>query len=237
MARNTDTTFAENQFTPLIDKAVTIPSEKIHRHVDGLRRANPGASPARIVELLEKEFLRSSARKGGAVGATAAVPAVGTATAVVLTGVQVAAFFADAARHVMAVADIHGVPLDDVERRRTLLLASLLGEEGAAAVQKQVGVGTLYWGRTLLTKLPIRTVSLINAQLRRRAAKVGAQVGARAFFARLAPFGVGAVIGWQANKAMAKDVTKGVRSAFGPPPPRFSREVGQVPRMATVELP
>ena len=48
MARNTDTTFAENQFTPLIDKAVTIPSEKIHRHVDGLRRANPGASNSKI---------------------------------------------------------------------------------------------------------------------------------------------------------------------------------------------
>jgi hypothetical protein len=236
MARKVDTTIPENQFTPLIDRAVTIPSERIHHHVDALRRANPTATPSGIVALLEKEFLTKSARKGGVVGATAAVPAVGTASAVVLTGAQVAAFFADAAKHVMAVADVYGVPIDDVERRRSLLLASLLGEEGAAAVQRQLGVGTIYWGRTLLTKLPIRTVSLINAELRRRAAKQGAAVGARALFGRLAPFGIGAVIGWHGNKAMAKDVAKGVRGAFGPLPSGFSREVGQVSRLARMEV-
>lgn len=225
MPARTTSTHA-NRFTPLIDRAVTIPSEKVRRRVDALRRAHPAASPTDVVGLLEREFLRTSARKGGAVGAAAAVPAVGTAAAVALTGLQVASFFTDAAEHVMAVADVHGVPIDDIERRRTLLLASLLGEEGAAAVQEQIGLGTLYWGRTLLMKLPIRTVSFINAELRRRAVRKGAEVGLRTVFGRLAPFGVGAVLGWKGSKAMAQDVTEGVRTAFGPPPADFSRAVG-----------
>lgn len=234
MARKNENT--GGRLGPLLDRAVTIPSSRIHHHVDAVRRKNPDAAPAVIVEALETRFLRRAARGGGLIGMIAAIPGVGTGTALVLTGTQVASFLRDAAIHVMAVADVYGVPIDDIERRRSLLLASLMGEEGANAVQTQLGVGSLYWGRALLTRLPIGTVKAVNMSLRRRAARKGAEVGSRALVGRLFPFGIGAVIGYTGGKSMGKEVTKGVREAFGPAPRTFGRAVGQVPRMARVVI-
>lgn len=221
---------------PILDKAVTIPSRDIHRRVDKLRKKHPHASPADIVERLTKSYMRKVSRFGGGVGAVAAVPAVGTLAAMGLTGAQLTEFVYDSAAYVMAVADVHGVPADDVERRRTLLLASLLGEEGAQAVQTQLGVGTLYWGRALLTKLPVGTVKAVNKRLQKQALKRGAQAGGRAVFGRLMPFGIGAVIGYLGGRSMGNDVTKGVADAFGPAPATFARRVGEISRKATVEF-
>ena len=49
----------------LVDRAVTIPSSRIHKHVDRLRRRNPEASPAEIIRILEKEYLKVIATAGG----------------------------------------------------------------------------------------------------------------------------------------------------------------------------
>ena len=38
----------------VVDRAVTIPSVSIHKHVDKVRRRNPDATPAEIIKLLEK---------------------------------------------------------------------------------------------------------------------------------------------------------------------------------------
>jgi hypothetical protein len=230
-----DTNATAGRLGPLLDRAVTIPSARIHHYVDEVRRANPGASPAEVIAALEQRLLLRSSIGGGGVGMVASVPAVGTGTAILLTGVQVVAFLRDAAMHVMAVADVHGVPIDDVERRRALLLVSLMGEEGAA-MQSQLGVGSLYWGRTLLTRVPIGTVRAMSRQIRSRALGKGAAVGGRVFIGRLLPFGIGAFIGYRGGRMMAKDVITGVRDAFEPPPPAFTREVGQVPRLATMEV-
>ncbi|HHW84087.1 MAG TPA: hypothetical protein GX743_09820 [Actinomycetales bacterium] len=220
----------------VIDAAVTYPSKGIHKRVDRLREANPNASPERIVELLERDYLKQVARVGGTVGATAAVPAFGTAVAVGLAGVQFAEFLTDSALHVMAVADVHGVPLDDVERRRALLLSTLLGEAGAAAVQQELGVSGLYWARALISKVPLASVRSLNARLRRMVLRQTARSGGRVALGRLLPFGVGAVIGYAGARRMGREVVAGARSAFGPAPRRFARERGEVLRMAEIEV-
>ena len=68
-------------FEAALDHAVRIPSPVIRAHVDRLAARNPEASPEQILALLEKEFLRVVTSTGAAVGAAAAIPAVGTATA------------------------------------------------------------------------------------------------------------------------------------------------------------
>lgn len=218
----------------LLDKAVTIPSARVHAYVDSVRRRKD--TPARLIQRLERKYLRRVAAAGGAIGTVAAVPAIGTMTAVSLTGTQLAEFLYDSTRHIMAVADVHGVAVDDVDRRRTLLLASLLGEEGAAAVQTQLGVGTLYWGRALLTRLPLTTVRSVNLALRGRVLRAGAAMEGRMLLGRYAPFGIGAVIGWLGARAMGRQVLKGVRATFGPPPAAFSRDIGQVSMLSSVRV-
>ncbi|NLI18886.1 MAG: hypothetical protein GX427_08765 [Actinomycetales bacterium] len=233
MTRTSEGTF-QGRLGPILDRAVALPSATIHHRVDDIRRAVPDATPAEVIQILENRFRSRAARNGGLVGLLAAFPALGTGVAFLLTGAQVTSFLKDTALHVMAVADVHGVPIDDLERRRSLLLASLLGEEGATAVQTQLGVGSLYWGRTLLTRLPLGTVKAVNRVLRQRAMRKSAEVGARALLGRLLPFGIGAVIGYTAGRAMGKEVITGARDAFGPPPTAFSRRVGEVSRIAQV---
>ncbi|GAA4288432.1 hypothetical protein [Georgenia daeguensis] len=204
----------------LLDLAVRRAS-RADENVAELRREHPDLSPAELVALLEKRYLRRASRLGGAVGATAAVPGVGTVTALGLTTVQTVAFLSASANHVMGLASIHGVKVDDVERRRSLLLAAMLGEEGAEAMSEQLGLGTLYWAKAAITKLPLGTVRAVNKAITHRLLRWGAARGGALALGRLAPFGVGALIGYAGTRAMAKNVVEGTQALFGPAPAAF----------------
>lgn len=206
-----------------VDQVIAIPQARITSRVDALRRSHPAASPQELVRLLERRYLTRVVAAGGGVGAAAAIPGAGTATAIVLSSGQVMGFLFESMSHVLAVADIYGIPAQDLERRRTLLFASLLGQDGAQAVQAQLGLGTVYWARQFLTKVPIGTVRTINRQLRKRAVKLSATTGLGALLGRLVPFGIGAAVGVAASRGMGTEVIQGVRAAFGPAPTEFVR--------------
>ena len=208
----------------LLDRAVAR-SDRAAEVLAELRRENPGATPAQVLSLLDERYVKRVARLGGAVGAVAAVPALGTVTAGVLTAGQLGSFLNASGDYVMAAASLHEVEVDDAERRRLLLLASLLGEEGAAAVQGQLGLGTLYWAKGALTKLPLGTVRAVNRGLTGRLLTWGVgRVGALAL-GRLAPFGVGAVVGFYGTRVFARNVVEGTAQALGPVPARFDDPV------------
>ncbi|GAB3163965.1 hypothetical protein GCM10027059_19190 [Myceligenerans halotolerans] len=213
----------------LIDKAVTVPSAAIHRHVDKMRARNPYASPAEIITLLEKEYLRVIETTGGAVGAAAAIPAVGTATSAALSTSDVATFFASSAAFSLAVADVHGIATEDVPRRRALLLATVLGDKGAQDVENAVGGSGVAWGKVLLTSMPRTTLTRVNKALthkfvQRQLAKQGSLV-----LGRILPFGIGAVVGWFGARALGHTVISQSRIAFGPPPDHFPRVIDNTP--------
>ncbi len=217
-----------------LDKAVTIPSATIHAHVESVRRRNPGASPARVVELLEKEYLLVVAGTGGAVGAAAAAPIVGTGLATALTVSDVATFFGASAAFSLAVASVHGIEVADTERRKALLLATLLGESGAKVVGDATEIATLRVGRVLLTRMPMTTVKKVNNQLTRKLVRSqAARVGGIAV-GRLAPYGIGAAIGVAGGRALGQTVVKGARLAFGPPPAAFPQVAEVAPVHAQI---
>lgn len=213
----------------MLDRAVALPSAAIHAHVDKLRARNPEASPAQIITMLEKQYLLAIQASGGAVGAAAAAPAVGTGTATALTAGDVAAFFAASAAFSLAVADVHGIAVDDVARRRTLLLATVLGEQGAKTVGEQTGLGTAAWGKSLLVNMPTNTIRRVNGALTRRLLQRQAAKHGAIALGRLVPFGVGAAIGITGARALGKTVVEGARKAFGPPPARFPRTIEIAP--------
>jgi len=208
-----------------LDKAVTIPSASIHAHVASVRRKNPGATPEQIIQLLEKEFLLVVAGAGGAVGAAAAAPVVGTGLATVLTVSDVATFFGASAAFSLAVASVHGIEVADSERRKALLLASLLGESSTKVIGDATEITTIRVGRLLLTRMPMGTVKKVNNQLTRRLVrKQAARMGGLAL-GRLAPYGIGAAIGVAGGRALGQSVIKGARIAFGPPPATFPQVI------------
>ncbi|WP_309133869.1 hypothetical protein [Cellulomonas sp.] len=208
-----------------LEKAVTIPSATIHAHVESLRRRNPQAGPERIVELLEKEYLLVVAGAGGAVGAAAAAPVVGTGVATALTVSDVATFFAASAAFSLAVASVHGIDVEDTDRRKALLLTSILGEEGAKAVESAADVSAMRLGRLLLTRMPRSSVKKVNSTLTRKLLQKQTARIAGLALGRLAPYGIGAAIGVAGGRAMGRTVVEGARLAFGPPPERFPQVV------------
>jgi len=208
-----------------LEKAVTIPSATIHAHVASVRRKNPGASPEEIIALLEKEFLLVVAGTGGAVGAAAAAPIVGTGLATALTVSDVATFFGASAAFSLAVASVHGIEVADTERRKALLLATLLGESGAKVVGDATEIATVRVGRLLLTRMPMGTVKKVNNQLTRKLVRTQAARFGGVALGRLAPYGIGAAIGVAGGRALGQTVVKGARTAFGPPPAVFPRVI------------
>ncbi|MFE6971141.1 hypothetical protein [Isoptericola sp. NPDC057653] len=240
--------WAEYRSTPLLDalldKAVTIPSAAIHKHVDRLRARNPEADPAGIVRILEKEYLTLLTTAGGAVGAAAAAPSVGTAAATALTTGDVATFFASSAAFALAVADVHGIEIDDVPRRRALLLATVLGDRGARDVELAIGGSTVAWGKVLLTSMPQTTIKRVNRTLARQFLKRQVAKQGSLALGRLLPFGVGVVVGVAGGRALGHGVVAQSRRAFGPPPDHFPRVVEavlepgeEVPELRALEAP
>ncbi len=206
-----------------LDKAVSVPSATIRAHVDKLRARNRYASPQQIVTLLEREYLLAVSASGGAVGAAAATPAVGTGVAMTLTASEVATFFAASAAFALAVAEVHGIEVEDVARRRTLVLATVLGDQGASVIGTEAGLTSMgsAWAKQVLTKMPSSTVRRVNGALAKRMLKRQAAKHGALAVGRLVPFGVGAAIGVTGARSLGRTVIDGARRAFGPPPTSF----------------
>lgn len=222
----------------LLDKAVQVPSATIREHVNRVQARNPEASPERIIELLEREYMRIVQSTGSAVGAAAAFPAVGTGVAITLTSSNIATFFAASAAFTLAVADVHGIEVDDAARRRALLVATLLGDQSAiakeianqqahagvpaaGAVLSVVGSNPGYWGRTLLTTMPANTITQVNKALTGRFLRGFLARQGSVALGRLIPFGVGAGVGFFGARALGRRVVGQARLAFGPAPFEF----------------
>ena len=199
-----------------LDKAIAIPASRIEERVARMRRDRPGADAAELVEMAGARFRRDAGVSSGAVGASAAIPAISTGAAAALTVGQSAAFIASAVTYVLTVAEIQGVHVVDTERRRALVLSALLGKEGSEAVQGQLGLSSMFWAAQLLMQMPLPSVKSINARLIKRAAKRSAAKGGALALGRLLPFGIGAAIGWKGGRALANQVIEGAQAALGP---------------------
>ena len=199
-----------------LDKAIAIPAARIEERVARMRRDRPGADAAELVEMAGARFRRDAGLSSGAVGASAAIPAISTGAAAALTVGQSAAFIASAVTYVLTVAEIQGVHVVDTERRRALVLSALLGKEGSEAVQGQLGLSSMFWAAQLLMQMPLPSVKSINAHLIKRVAKRSAAKGGALALGRLLPFGIGAAIGWSGGRALANQVIEGAQAALGP---------------------
>ncbi|MBB0243194.1 hypothetical protein FNQ90_03475 [Streptomyces alkaliphilus] len=82
-----------------------------------------------------------------------------------------------------------------------------------------------HWGRQVVAKVPIETLRQINKILGKNfVTKYGTKQGI-IVLGRVAPFGIGAVIGGGANAAIATFTVRAARRAFGPPPASWPETV------------
>ncbi|WP_172119532.1 hypothetical protein [Actinomyces faecalis] len=205
-------------FERALDKALELPARRIEENVAHMRREYPGADVAELARRAADRFRTESGLTSGAVGASAALPAVGTGTAAVLTVGQTTVFLASAVKYVLTVAELQGMRVVTPDKRRALVLSALLGQDGAEAIQGSLGLSTLYWAAQSLAQMPMPTVRSINAQLVKRLARHQAVRGGALVLGRLLPFGIGAAIGWSGGRALANQVIEGAQAALGPAP-------------------
>lgn len=214
---------------PVIDlalaKATVIPASTVKSYVDAVRKKNPMASPEQVIKILASQYKNLMRATGGAVGVSAALPGIGTTTAIVLSAADIGAFLFSASLYSLAVADVHGIEVTDVERRKALLLSSVLGDTGTKTVRDLTGKPSMLWGTALLTSLPKSTIKQVNSVLTSRFIKrqlikyTGLTVG------RIVPFGVGAVVGVVGGNGLAATVISQTEKAFGSAPATFARPI------------
>ncbi|MFD4671934.1 hypothetical protein ACFWNN_19525 [Lentzea sp. NPDC058450] len=202
----------------LLDKAIGLQTPLVRKNIARARQRNPEATPAEVIGTLEKMYVSALAGTGAAVGGAAAAPGVGTGIALALSAGEALTSFELSALFVLSVAEVHGVPVSELERRRTLVLGILLGEGSTKTIGKIAERTGQHWARQLVSAVPVTTLRQINKVLGRNfVTKYGTRQGILVL-GRAVPFGVGALIGGGANATMAALAVRAARRAFGPAP-------------------
>lgn len=204
--------------TGALDKALAVNQPVVDAYLRRARLRRPDATAAELVTSLEKQYLAAVTSLGAAGGAAAAVPGPWSPGAVALNLTEVSAFLEASVCFVLAVAEVHEVRVDDLERRRTLVLAILLGNGGASFVQKAAGRTGPHWARLIVNGIPMPAIRNVNKALGRNfVTKYGTKQGVLVL-GRQVPFGLGALIGGAGNAALGRATVTAARAAFGPPP-------------------
>jgi hypothetical protein len=203
----------------LLDRAIGLQAPLVRKNIARARQRNSEATPAEVVHSLERMYVSALASTGAAVGATAAAPAVGTGIALALSAGEFFSSLELSTLFVLSLAEVHGVRLDEIERRRTLVMGILLGQSGSETIVGKVVERTgQHWARRLVSNVPAATLLKINRVLGKDfVTKYGTKQGI-IVLGRVVPFGIGAVIGGGANATVATLAVRAARRAFGPAP-------------------
>ena len=89
-----------------------------------------------MIEALGRRYQLAVAGLGAAGGGIAIVPALGTVASLATASAEAVAALNAAVLYTLAVAEVHRLHVDDVERRRVLVLGVVMGEGGAALIRK-----------------------------------------------------------------------------------------------------
>ncbi len=194
------------------------------------RAADTSGDESERVAQIERTFLRELITLGAASGGTAAMPGVGTMTAVGLTAGEVAWTATRTTDMILAVAAIHGHTDAPVEVRKSWVLALLAFDDDAAdGLAKTIAEygGTVTVSRTLSLEMLERANGRVGRTL---IARYGAKRSAL-LIGKVLPFGIGAVVGGTANHFLVRSTIRRADGFFAeiagwkkiPPPTPNSR--------------
>jgi len=208
-----------------IDRVLTVQRPVVLAHIRSIRRGKPHATPDEIIAILERRYLSAVTTGGALVGASAAIPAVGTGASLALSSVETAGFLEASALFAQSVTEVHGIVVDDPDRARALVMTMVLGTAGSDLVKQLTAQATgtgpgrsAYWGETLAKGVPTALVGPIADRIKRTFLKKFAAAQGTNIVGRLVPFGIGAVIGGGGNHILGRQIIRTARQGFGPAP-------------------
>lgn len=235
-ARPEDAGMSAKMLSTILESSTRLQAPAVKAYVARLRRAAPDATPAEIVTKCEKHYLAVVMASGAAVGSAAAFPGIGTLAALSAVAGETVLFLEATAAFVLAVAEVHGIPVEDRERRRTLVLSVLVGEEGSGAVRDLLGPGRTSGAWLAEAELlPLPVVSQLNSRLMQYFVKKYTIKRTAMAFGKMLPVGIGAVIGGGGNRLMGRKIVDNSRRAFGPAPGRWPTQLHLLPPVADAQ--
>lgn len=201
-------------------RAVRTQSGSARAYVSKLHQNHPDETPAQIRARLDSRFLTLVTGSGLAVGASAAVPGVGTVLALGAVGAESIVFLEAAAFYTLAVAEVHGVDVRQGEHEELLVMTIMLGASDTAALSYVVGTG----GSSAVKSLGIPGFKEVNRRVTTRFLRRFAVKRATVTLGKLAPAGLGAAVGAWGNRKLGRTVVDTAHAAFGAPPEHWAKD-------------
>lgn len=204
---------AHKALTRGLEKALDLQQPVAQANVERLRRVHPDKTPAQLLAYLDRAYLAAASASGLAAGAAASSggPQVGIPAALA----DVLAFTEASVLYVLSVAEVHDLHPEDLERRRLLVMAVMLGDTATGAINKAVGRIGPHWAKQIISAIPMSTINRINAVLGPRfVTKYGTKQGVLVLGKQL-PRGIGAALGGAGNHLIGRSIIKSARKVFG----------------------
>ena len=201
------------------EKSLSAQQPVAKANVERLRRVHPDKNPEAMIAYLNRVYLAAVSTSGLGAGAVAvAGPAVGVPAAVA----DLMAFTEASVLYVLSVAEVHDLHPEDIERRRLLVMAVMLGDAAAGAMNKAVAKIGPHWAKQIVKAIPMEAINGINKVLGPRfVTKYGTQQGVLVLGKQL-PLGIGAALGGTGNHLIGRSIVRSARTVFDEAPIEWS---------------
>lgn len=224
-------------FQERVFKAIAVQRPAATAYIKEIRRKKPHATPAQVMKIIESQYVATTTSASAAVGASAAIPGVGVPIAIGLGVADLLFFYETTALFALCMAELRGIPIDDPERAKAVVLGAVLGEKRRSRVTELVlsalPAGTTVagartaagavaktvdpkWGDLLAHQLPDSALVPVTVVLARQAIAQGAVMGYVRISTKAIPV-IGAVAGGATSYYFGSSVVKSCRAGFSAP--------------------
>ncbi|MCH8563323.1 EcsC family protein [Nesterenkonia sp. YGD6] len=205
-----------------LTRAVTVQRPLVLANLRRLRKAHPSFSNHQLAAQLDKDFTRGMTGGGALIGATAAVPAVGTVTSLGLSAAATGSFLEACALYAQSIAELSGISTADPERAKLLVMGVMLGDQGRQLLgelsQQAGGKGAGPFSSLVPMNSSANSSGvsgLVVNQIKRQFMRRFFIRSGTTMIGRAIPFGIGMVVGGAANHRLASQIVKSAHKTFG----------------------
>lgn len=193
---------------------LSVPARLAGRYVAALRQRHPGASPAQLLHVLEKQFLLTMSVATAGTG-VASLRLTGIRRLLGLSAAHLGAAGTVSIFYLLCLARVYS--LSDTAAR-ALVSACVFGTNGGGIIEQQFA-GT--WWRSALAHLPAAQVRTLNRISERSLARARRKSGVSAAASAL-PAGIGFGAGFSGGRIAANRVVCAAAQHLGRPPATFA---------------
>lgn len=226
-----------DDFQERVFKAIAVQRPAATAYIKEIRRKKPDATPAEVMKTIESQYVATTTAASAAIGASASIPAVGVPVAIGLGVGDLIFFYETTTLFALCMAELRGVPVDDPDRAKAIVLGALLGEKKRNQVTAMVLAGlpagatiagargaagvvatnaNAKWGDLLAQQLPDSALVPVTIVLAKQAIAQGAVMGTVKISSKAIPV-IGAAAGAATSFFFGSSVVKSCRAGFSAP--------------------